>query len=170
MKYLVTYFSLTGNTKRVAEAIYDALPAEKTIKPFNEVDTLEGVDLAFVGFPVMQFGPPAAARKFLGEHATGRRIALFITHAMLTGSDDPRQQAMLSNELEKCRSACAKSDLAGLFHCQGELSETMADELRESGIPALMAFAGMRPATLGHPFPEEIASAGKFAIEMIAGR
>jgi flavodoxin len=168
MKYLVTYWSQTGNTKKIAEAIFSSLPCDKTMKPFDEVDTLEGYDLTFIGFPVMQFGPPLAAAKFIAAHAGDKKTALFVTHAMLTGSDNPQQKAMLVRELDKCRSAFAKSELLGFFHCQGELSEKIAHELMATNIPMLMEFAGMRPLTIGHPDPDELKQAQLFARRIIA--
>jgi menaquinone-dependent protoporphyrinogen IX oxidase len=168
MKYLVTYWTQTGNTKKIAEAIFSALPGDKTIKPFDEVDTFEGFDLTFIGFPVMQFGPPLAARKFIAAHAADKKIALFVTHAMLTGSDDPQQKAMLEKELDKCSTACSKSELIGFFHCQGELSEKIANEIMATNIPMLMEFAGMRPLTIGHPDVDELEQARKFAVTVIA--
>jgi flavodoxin len=119
MKYLVTYWSQTGNTKKVAETIFDALTGEKTIKPFDEVENPGGFDLIFVGFPVMQFGPPQAVKRILAPQTAGKRIALFVTHAMLTKSEDPLQQAMLAKEMTRCRDAFSASEIAGVFHCQG---------------------------------------------------
>lgn len=41
MKFLITYYSQTGNTKKVAEAIYEALEEQDLkIIPFEEVDPL----------------------------------------------------------------------------------------------------------------------------------
>jgi flavodoxin len=168
MKYLVTYWSQTGNTKRVAEAIFDVLPKEKHIQPFAEVSTLDGFDLIFIGFPVMQFGPPGIVKKFLSTHVNGKKIALFITHAMFSNSEDPQQQAMLEKELENCRSACKGGEIAGFNHCQGELSQKTANELVESGIPMLAEFAAMRPLTIGHPDEMELAQAQAFARTCIA--
>jgi flavodoxin len=168
VKYLVTYWTQTGNTKKVAEAIFDVVPGEKIMKPIDEVETLDGFDLAFIGFPVIQFGPPAAVKKFIGEHAAGKKIALFITHAMLSESEDPQKKAMLARELDKCRAACSKSELAGLFHCRGELAEKTAGELMATNFPMLMEFAAMRPLTIGHPDPEELEQARNFAAAVIS--
>jgi flavodoxin len=168
VKYLVTYWTQTGNTKKVAETIFDAIPGEKIMKPMDEVDTLDGFDLTFIGFPVIQFGPPAAVKKFIGEHAAGKKIALFITHAMLSESEDPQKKAMLARELDKCRAACSNSELIGLFHCRGELSEKITNELMATNIPMLMEFAAMRPLTIGHPDTKELAQARNFAASVIS--
>lgn len=169
MNILVTWWSQTGNTRKIAESIFDTLSCEKELKPFDEVDTLEGFDVAFIGFPIMQFGPHPAAKKFIAAHANGKNIALFVTHAMLSNSDDPKQQLMLKKELDKCTSLCSGANLIGLYHCQGELSEKISDELNASGILMLMEFAGMRPLTAGHPDEEEVRLAGVFAARVLAG-
>ncbi len=168
MKYLVTYWSQTGNTKKVAEAIFEAIAGDKSIRPFDEVQTLDGFDMTFIGFPVMQFGPPPEARKFIADLAEGNKIALFITHAMLSRSENPQQKIMLERELGKCRSICSKSEVTGLYHCQGELSERMAGELIASNIPMLMEFAALRPLTLGHPDPHDLEMAKQFARDVTA--
>ena len=111
MRYLVTYWSQTGNTRKVAEAIFEVLPAEKSLKPFDEVETLDGYDFIFTGFPILQFGPPPAAKIFLSTHAAGKNIAMFVTHA-IPGAN-PQQQVMLGKELGRCRSAFAKSEILG---------------------------------------------------------
>ena len=44
MKSLVTYMSQTGNTKKIAEAIFEELPGEKEIKPLDEVFETDDAD------------------------------------------------------------------------------------------------------------------------------
>ena len=46
MKTLVTYMSQTGNTKKIAEAIYETISGEKEIKQLKEIDSLEDYDFA----------------------------------------------------------------------------------------------------------------------------
>ena len=168
MNVLVTYWSQTGNTRKIAEAIFRSLVCDKTLKPFKEVETLDEFDLIFIGYPIMQFGPPPVARKFI-TLAEDKNVALFITHATVSNSSDASQQAMLAKELDKCKAICSQTKLLGMYHCQGELSEKISDELNNSGIPMLMSFAAMRPATLGHPNPEEIKLAAEFAITIMKG-
>lgn len=164
MKSLVAFFSLTGNTRKVAEAIFHALPDEKDLKTLAEVTYPEDYDLVFIGFPVMQFGPPREVRKFAREHPGLKKVALFVTHAMPAGSTDPFQKEMLERELGRCRELFP--DVAGFFHCQGELAEKTAEELIASGIPMLAEFAAMRPLTIGHPDPAELGAARRFALQM----
>ena len=105
MTILVTYFSQTGNTKKVAEAIAAEIEGEKELLPMKQVESLEGYDLSFVGFPIQQFGAPPVATKFLGEKAAGKKVALFVTHA------SPSNHPLIGNLLDKCKEAASSSDL-----------------------------------------------------------
>ncbi|HOD70354.1 MAG TPA: flavodoxin family protein, partial [Deltaproteobacteria bacterium] len=59
MKILVAYYTKTGNTKKVAEAIYEALDKnDKTLKPMKEIEDVQGYDLIFCGFPVHAHSVP----------------------------------------------------------------------------------------------------------------
>jgi putative transposase len=72
-KTLVTYFSRTGNTKNVAEAIFETLDGDKTLKPMDEVADTADYSLVFIGFPVQAHSVPYKVEEFLKrpiEHAT----------------------------------------------------------------------------------------------------
>ena len=73
MKVLVTYFSQTGNTKKIAEAIFDEIQTEKEIKPLKDVENLESYDFAFIGFPVHGFGPTKKAADFIKKEDKVRK-------------------------------------------------------------------------------------------------
>ncbi len=118
MKLVVAYMSQTGNTKKVAEAIYGEIPAPKEIKRIEEVTSLEGYDLAFLGFPIEWFGPGEKAKQFLEKYTNGKTVALFITHA------SPEEGgAILEGWLEKFKQAASSANLIGFFNCQGQLSQ-----------------------------------------------
>jgi menaquinone-dependent protoporphyrinogen IX oxidase len=119
MKILVAYMSKTGNTKKVAEAIFEEVSGEKEIKRIEEVDTIAGYHFAFLGFPIHQMGPDKKTTKLLEKHCiNGRRIALFITHAAPEDSPD------LPPMLEKFRQVARGADIVDMFDCQGELDQT----------------------------------------------
>ena len=91
MKVLVTYYSETGNTEKVARAIYDGIEkAEKEILPIQETENMEDYDLIFCGFPVHSHSIPAPAEKFLKGIPEGNKIARFATHGSLRGGSDVR--------------------------------------------------------------------------------
>lgn len=117
MKVLVTYMSHTGNTKKVAKAIFGEIACEKEIKNIDDVNSLEGYNLTFVGFPVHRFGPDAFTRKFLKDKCRGKKIALFITHA------SPEDHEALPDYLDKFKEASDGAELVGVFNCQGQLAK-----------------------------------------------
>jgi flavodoxin len=145
MKVLVVYLSRTGNTKKVAQAIFKEIKAKKELKEFSQVNGLDGYDLIFVGFPIEGFGPAKEAAGFLEKYATGKNIALFITHAAI--EDSPN----LTPWLSKCKAAADKANLKGMFNCQGELSEEIAEYMLNSKDEKLIAWAKNRPLTVGQP-------------------
>ena len=120
MKVLVAYMSKTGNTKKVAEAIFEEISDEKEIKRIDEVDTMEGYDIAFLGFPIHQMGPDKKTATLLEKHCIqDRNVVLFITHAAPEDSPD------LPPMLDKFRQAARMANIVDVFDCQGELAKTV---------------------------------------------
>ncbi len=167
MKALVVYLSQTGNTKRIAEAIFDEITCEKDLKKIEEVTSVNDYDLVVAGFPVWQFGPAEPAKKFLAEHAKGKNIALFVTHAMDPESSDSVSSEMLRGILDKCKASVSDGNLIGLFNCQGELSVNIAEFLLKNNDPAMRKFGEMRISTIGHPDSRDINSARIFARDIL---
>ncbi len=163
MRVLITFFSQTGKTRMVAEAIREELGEIAELKELSDTEGLEGYDLAFIGFPIMAFGPAQPAREFLERHAAGRKVALFVTHAA------PDDEPALQDWLENCRAAASGAQLAGFFHCQGELSQAVADALLASDNPDLRGFGERRSETLGQPDEDALRRARSFAREVIEG-
>ena len=59
MTTLVTCVSRTGNTRKVAEAIFDGITGDKDMKELRQVESLDCYDLTFVGFPIEERFSPA---------------------------------------------------------------------------------------------------------------
>jgi flavodoxin len=163
MKVLVAYFSQTGQTKKVADAIYETISGDRELAELGTVDSLEGYDLSFIGFPIIAFGPAPQGKAFLEERAPGKKVALFITHAA------PNGEKGLEDWLDKCRDAAAGCELVGLFDCRGELSQQIADVLVKSDNPMMQEFGRRRPDTVGYPDESCLEQARQFARDMLAG-
>lgn len=161
MKVLVAYVSQTGNTEKVARAIYGELPTEKAIKPLAETGTLDGFDFAFIGFPIQQFGIPQEVRTFLTDHAVGKRIAVFMTHAAEEGSDS------VAGYCAQVRQATAGAEVAGVFDCQGELPIHVKNYLLNSGNLEYRAWAE-GDSSQGQPNAARLERARVFAREIMA--
>jgi len=90
MKVLVTYYSQTGNTEKVARAIYEAVTAQKEMKPVAQA-AAAGYDLVFCGFPVQAHSVPGKMAEFVKGLPKGQKTAFFATHGSLRGGQLPRQ-------------------------------------------------------------------------------
>jgi flavodoxin len=162
MNVLVSYMSDTGNTKKVAEAIYGEIDEEKTIVPIKDLETIEGYDLAFLGFPIKQMGPDKKTVQILKKHCIfGRRVVLFITHAA------PEDAPDLPPMLDKFSEAAAGAEIVDMFDCQGELSKSV------KRIMSIMPSKKIRhwaktDCSQGQPDESRIAAARAFARETMA--
>ena len=161
MKVIVTYMSQTGNTKRVAEAIFQEIKGKKEIKPMNEVDSLDSYDIAFIGFPIQGGQPAGEAKSFLEQHSKGKNVAIFVTHA------SPEDYPGVKECLNKCGAAAVGANLLGIFGCQGELSQAIVDFMLNSGDPGLVEAAKKRSLTVGQPDAARLKRARNFAREII---
>jgi len=87
MKILVVYFSKFGNTKKVAQAIAEAMKAAAGVKVISleqlAASDFEGVDLVVLGSPTHGFTVPEAVRSALAKLPAGvlagKSVAAFDT-------------------------------------------------------------------------------------------
>ncbi len=162
MNTLVTYYSRTGNTKKIAEAIFEVISEQKAIMPIDEVIDVNQYDLLFVGSPIEQHGITRVVREFLSEKVMKSKVALFITHSAPEGSKSANTYVA---ECEKIVQGLV--DLIGIFNCQGELSEAIANHMMNSGNPQLQKYASTRNNTLNLPDEVRIEKSKQFAREIV---
>ena len=161
MKVLFTSRTVTGNTKKVIDAMYNEVQAEKELKSWSETESLAGYDLTFVGFPIEMLGPGPETKEWLAQYVKGQRIVLVITHGSL--DDAPPLQEWL----QKCRDAAASAEIVGLFHCKGDMSEQLIAGMKQSDNPQFAEW-GRRAeqAPRGFPDAESLKRAAAFAAEI----
>lgn len=158
-KVLVTYFSRTGNTKKIAEAILDSIDQDRVIFPMDKVEDMTPYSLIFIGFPVQSHSIPYRAEVFLKKVPAGKKIALFSTHGSLPG-------IRLSREaLEYATILVSKANLLGTFSCRGKVSMQAREVLSQS--PEHEEWADMAASASTHPDEHDIADARAFALWII---
>lgn len=155
MKTLVTYFSLTGNTQKIAEAIYETLKHDKEIEKIDECSDLDEYTLVFVGFPVHSHSVPFKVEAFLKNIPQGKKIALFSTHGSLTGSQLSREA------LENAVVLAPKAKVLGSFSCRGKISSEDLEVLMRS--PEHAAWTEMAVSARNHPDQNDLDDARAFA-------
>ncbi len=162
MKVLVAYMSSTGNTKKVAEAIYDEIPCEKEIKPIREVADIGAYDLTFLGFPTHQYGPDKKTKEYMAKHCRdGRKVALFVTHCAPEGVPE------LAGWMAKFKEAAAGANLVGFFDCQGQLAKGVELIMRMSTNEKIRFFAKNHHST-GQPDEARLMRARAFARDTLS--
>jgi flavodoxin len=154
---LVAYFSQTGNTKKVAEAIYENIEGDKQIMPVREAqkEAIEDYDLIFIGFPVHSHGVPFAMESFIKKIPPDKKIAFFSTHGSLTGGKLSREA------IEHASVLASRTRLLGTFSCRGKVSLTALDILKKS--PEHRAWADMAASASTHPDEHDLGEAASFA-------
>jgi flavodoxin len=160
MKALVTYFSQTGNTEKVAWAIYDGIEtAEKDILPVSEVRDTGSYDLVFCGFPVQAHSVPPAVESFLEQLPDGTKVALFATHGSLRGGE------LAVQAFYHAITVTPKLKILGTFGCRGKVKHSLLDALMNK--PENMAWAVEAQSAAGHPDRSDLEDAAEFARTML---
>ncbi len=158
---MVAYMSKTGNTKKIAEAIYGEIPADKEIKPIAEVQDITQYGLAFLGFPVHGYGPDKKTKELLSKLCTkGAKVALFVTHAA------PENDSEVPEVMAKFKQAASGADIVGCFDCQGQLAGGVKLFMKISMNKKLMADA-KRDNSKGQPDASRVEKAKVFARETL---
>ena len=154
-RILVTYYSETGNTKKIAEAIFAALPEAKEITPIDHVQDLSAYDLVFVGFPVQSHTVPFRVEKFLRSIPKGKKIALFSTHGSLTGDTLSREA------IESAATIAFQAKVITTFTSRGKVSARAIEQL--DGSPEHEAWTSQAVSASTHPHDDDLAAAQTFA-------
>jgi flavodoxin len=158
MKTLVTYFTQTGNTEKVARAIYQAIGGEKEIMPIREVKNLEEYDYIFCGFPVESHSVPVSVQDFIRNIPAGKKIALFATHGSLRGGE------LATTAIEHAVSLASKLKVLGTFGCRGRVDSKLIEALLKK--PEHRTWAEMARSANTHPDGADLEDAKQFAKEV----
>lgn len=122
MKILVAYFTQTGNTRKIAQAIYDEVSKghETDLKMIEEIDaeSFNKYDLVFIGAPCQLKDLAAPAKKILDSlpSSPSYKLAGFYTHGA-----PPEEKEDYKGCLTTFQNCCKEKqiDFLGCFDCQG---------------------------------------------------
>ncbi len=143
MKNLVVYSSKSGNTKKLAEAVYEYLTGNKEITAVADAPDPAGYNFVAVGFWLKEGQPDPDSQAFLAKLKEGQHVYLFATHGAAVGS------AHVENGMKKARELAAQAHVRGIFSCPGEVdAKTQEAAAQKNPQPAWLADA---PAAEGHP-------------------
>ena len=160
MKVLVSYYSDTGNTQKVAEAIFDGITeSEKEICLATEASNLSDYDLVFCGFPVHSMGLPAKMETFVKGLPEGTKVAFFATHGSLRGGE------LAITAFYSALSLAKNLNVMGTFGCRGAVKPDIIEALLKKS--EFRGWALEAQSAAGHPDEADLDDAKAFAEAMM---
>ena len=159
MKVLVAYYSETGNTEKIARAIYENIEkVDKQLLPIQEIADVEEYDLIFCGFPVQASSVPAKFELFLKKLPKEKKVAFFATHGSL------RDGQLALTAFEYAASLVA-AQVIGTFGCRGEVKPGLLEALMSK--PEHKAWAEEAQSAATHPDEADLEDGKQFAKQMV---
>lgn len=168
MRIMITYFSQTGNTEKVAKAIKEALiEHDVDCKPVKETDSSEisDYDLLILGSGIYAGKVHKSVLDLIRKaEALPPKVALFSTHASVTGYQHGFK--VVQKKIESI-----DSEIIAEWDCRGEnlgLPKEMIQKRLASLPPEERKKAEEDQAQLkGRPNAEDLENAKKFAKSLI---
>lgn len=128
MNILIAYSSETGNTKKLANGIYNELCAKGLkveIMPIKEVCTLDTYDSILVGYWVDKGGPNKEAAKFM-ETIKNKKVGIFATLGAYPESKHGFESLERGEEIIK-----ENNEVIGRYICQGAVSKALIEGFKK---------------------------------------
>jgi len=180
MQVLVTYFSQTGNTRRVAEAIREEVSARGfacALRDLTELtpSDLADYDLVFVGSACHSASLAEPALKLLEgvNSSAGFTLAGFATHSVAPPGSSVGSRTLYEKWAGNCRlafeKACENSSVGflGYFGCQGAPSPPIEEFIHQTIITDPNEWEEYVTSVRSHPDAADIASAKQFAVNIL---
>lgn len=125
MKGLIIYSSKTGNTKRMAEKIYEALKDEyeMTIKDIRDSPEIENYDFILLGGWVDRGTLEPQARKYL-DKIKNKKLGLFATLGAMLDSEHGRKV------IKNLENLLIGKESLGQYICPGLVDPKMIEKLK----------------------------------------
>ncbi|MGB3209506.1 MAG: flavodoxin family protein [Desulforhopalus sp.] len=170
MKVLITFFSQSGNTEKIAKAIWEeaSLAHEADCKKLEDITPSDvvGYDVIFIGSPLHSGSLAAPVKECLGvlQATSGQKMAGFITHF---APAYPNQD--MDGFAEPIKAACKAKGIeyVGCYDCQGALAKGMHEPVQKKLGLSDEAWQGMVDQMTGHPNEEDVANAKACAREVL---
>jgi len=171
MNVLVTYFSQSGNTEKIAKAICEqaAQTHDAQLKKLEDItpDEAAGYDCIFIGSPLHSGNLAAPVKECLSilNASSGQKLAGFITHM---APAYPEQD--MAGFAEPMKAACKEKGIEykGCFDCQGFLAEPMHGPVQKKLNLNDDQWAEMVDQMTGRPNQDDIAKAKAFVKGLLA--
>ena len=181
MNVLIVYFSQTGNTAKVARAIYEEAVAqdhEVHLEKTAEItpNTLDAYDLVFLGSACHDTDLAKPVKRVLEQIANSPpfKLAGFVTHATYTPEGGKREREVYEEWAGRCilslnRASQEKGiEFLGYFHCQGAPSPPIEAFIHNTIVTDEDEWETYIEEVRKHPNEEDLQRAREFAQQVLA--
>jgi flavodoxin len=159
MKVLIAYLSESGNTGKLANAIFKGIDStEKEILAIKDVAGVEGYDVIFIGFPVQTHSVPAKVEAFAKTLPAGQKVAYFATHGSMRGGE------MAVTAFYHALTISKNAVILGTFGCRGGVKQSIIDSLMQK--PEHRGWALEAQSAAGHPDAADLEDGANWAKAM----
>ncbi|OPA74504.1 flavodoxin family protein [Campylobacter pinnipediorum] len=125
MKKIVVYSSLTGNTKKIGEAIASKIGCNAFSFEDERVADLSEYDFIAVGYYIDKGGPDAHFKRYIKEKVKNKKVGLFIT--LGAEPDGEHGAEMLEGGVKILEQN--GNEVLRKFICQGAIDPKMIQEM-----------------------------------------
>ncbi len=125
MNSIVVYSSRTGNTLKVAQAVYEALPSPRALFPVDDAPDPDAYDFIALGFWVDKGTADEKTRRYL-KKLKDKPIFLFGTLGAYPESDHGIKC------INNVKALAADNKILGTFLCQGRVDPEMIKWMEEN--------------------------------------
>ena len=160
MKVLVAYLSESGNTEKLAKAVFEGIESsEKEILSIKDAAGVEGYDVIFIGFPVQSHSVPGKVEAFVKTLPDGQKVAYFATHGSMRGGE------LAVTAFYHALTISKNAVILGTFGCRGQVKQSIIDAL----MPKVehRAWALEAQGAMGHPDAADLEDGKGWAKKMI---
>jgi flavodoxin I len=179
MKILVSFYSETGNTEKIARALHEELSRDHEVhlRKASEVEphTFSNFDIVFLGSACHDADLAVPVKKILEALPDSPKFMLagFFTHATYPPESNQTQQKLFKEWAGKCLesfqhiSKKKQIDFKGCFNCQGAPSSPIRDFIKRNIIPP-EEWEEYINEVMKHPTSKDLQKAREFAREIIS--
>ncbi|MDZ7663952.1 MAG: flavodoxin family protein [Desulfotignum sp.] len=130
MKSLILYSSQSGNTEKLARAVYDSLEGEKELCAIDQAPSHDlEYDLVAVGFWLKKGKPDPTTEAFLKACKMNANVFFFATHGAAKGSDHAKAAMAYAASLLN------GAEVVGTYSCQGEVNPKVLEKAKQKDAP-----------------------------------
>jgi flavodoxin len=148
MKSLIVYSSQSGNTKKLAQAVYESLTGPKDIYPVAAAPDPADYDFVALGFWLQAGKPDPKSAEYLGRIGK-KSLFLFASHGAAAGSDHAR------NAMNAAKSLASEANIVGTYSCQGKVNPKVLEKAQTRPEPPV--WIADAPNAVSHPDEADIA-------------